>query len=146
MTAMDLLEQIEKATGPNRVLDRAIARSLETLPTKPFETAAPFERLGGMYWVFGKKDTPDGEVEEKWSKCPPLYTSSVDAALTYIPKGFIWKVFNDFPGDYYWCELTSDDWLPGGKLHTVRSEASFSAALAICEAAAKSRGHGQSGK
>ena len=85
---IDLIERLGKLTGPDRELDSLIARSLETLRTEPFKGNAPSERLEGMYWVFGSKDTPTGPVEEKWSKNPPLYTFSIDAALTLVPEGY----------------------------------------------------------
>lgn len=81
----ELIKQLEKATGPSRRMDSLIGRSLETMPTEPFKTKAPFSKLEGMYWVLGRKDTASGPTEERWSKNPPLYTSSLDAALTLVP-------------------------------------------------------------
>lgn len=81
----DLIDRLEKAIGPDRELDSLIGRALETAPTEPFKSKAPFDRLEGMYWVLGKKDTPSGPKEERWSKCPPSYTGSLDAAMSLVP-------------------------------------------------------------
>lgn len=87
-----LIEQLETAVAPDRGLDSAIGRALETLPTEPFKTKAPFERIQGMYYVIGKRDTSGGPVDEKWARCPPLYTFSVDAAVTLVPPHHLWQV------------------------------------------------------
>lgn len=97
----DIIARLEKATEPDRELDRDIARAFETFPTEPFEGKAPFKRLEGMYWVFGKKDTPHGQIEEKWSKNPPLYTSSLDAALTLVPEGEAWCIVRYESGTFF---------------------------------------------
>lgn len=97
----NLIARLEKATGPDRELDSLIARSLEKFPTIPFKGDAPFERLAGMYWVVGTKDTPNGPVEEKWSKNPPPYTASLDAALTLVPKDFFLRKLAQFEDGWH---------------------------------------------
>lgn len=74
----DLIERLEKATGPNRELDEAIALAVLS--------------AGGEVRLLGMADDdpplkmftyPDG------SKGTALrYTSSLDAALTLVPEGF----------------------------------------------------------
>lgn len=86
----ELIARLEKE-GPSSELDREIARSFETYPTIRFTESVPFERLQGMYWVIGKEDTPDGPIEKKWSRNPPLYTRSIDAALTLVPDEHTWN-------------------------------------------------------
>jgi len=78
---LEVIQLLEHAIGPSRKLDQAIGIALEILPTKPFESDAPCERLEGMYWVFGRKDTPNGPVEERWSRNPPFYTFMLDARI-----------------------------------------------------------------
>lgn len=90
-----LIDRLEKATEPSRELDSLIAQALETYPTVSFKDEPPFWRLKGMYWVIGKKDTPNGPVEERWSKNPPLYTFSIDNALMLLPKTFTTDVHAD---------------------------------------------------
>lgn len=130
-----LIDLLEKATEPSRELDSLIGRSLETAPTEPFKTEAPFDRLAGMYWMLGRKDTSSGPTEERWSKNPPLYTFSIDAALTLIPAGYRWRLG-------YSRNVPHVAELVDYGQHAVGSfcgECDSNRAIAICIAALKSR-------
>jgi hypothetical protein len=67
---MDLIEQLEKATGPDRVLDVEIGCEISGLSRNYFESA--IAQAKGEW-------EPD---EELW----PRYTSSIDVAATLLPN------------------------------------------------------------
>lgn len=124
---------------PSRYLDSAIAQCLEVLPTDPFKGDGPFERTKGMYWVIGTKDTPSGPAPERWSKTPPFYTTSLDAAVTIVPEGLQWSV--QAWRDIVWANVVTG---PGrGPLY--RGEAK-TPALALGAAALKARASMHSGE
>lgn len=100
----DLIERLEKATGPDRILDDAIWTAIG--------------HKGGFSAQF---------------------TGSIDAALTLVPRGAIWKVFNDWPGEFHWAEVQTTDWLPNGEPNILRSRACESPAIALCIAALKAQ-------
>lgn len=62
MTDLELIERLEKATGPDREFDEAIAR------------------LAGWY------------IDGGGYTSAPRFTASIDAALTLVPKGFNWSL------------------------------------------------------
>ena len=70
----DLIARLEKATGPDRELDADIALQFDW-------TECP-----GDNWI-----GPQGEI------AVPAYTSSIDAAMTLVPKGME-KDFTDLYG------------------------------------------------
>lgn len=116
-----LLQKLQAATEPSEELDTAI-----WIIAKPDDR----ELIEFGDGRFGKRDPQDGCAFD----VAPRYTASVDIALTLIPHGFIWKIFNDYPGTFYWCEIETHDWLPDGRPNRFRSEACASAPFAICEA------------
>lgn len=69
----------------------------------------------------------------------PHYTTSIDAALTLVPEGCIWKVFSDYPGDAYFADV--EKWVPGqGGPENWRTDGACSSpALALCIAALRAR-------
>lgn len=67
----DLIDRLEKAAGPDRELDRAIAAAIIQWPTGIDGDA-----------VMGMQDA---------EHLTP-YTSSIDAALTLVPEGHDWVV------------------------------------------------------
>ena len=58
----DLITRLEAATGPDRELDRAIAKALGVMP---------------LYQM-------RGQIGSSW----PDFTDSIDAALTLVPEGY----------------------------------------------------------
>lgn len=76
MTIDELIDALEKAEGPSRELDAEIAGA--------FGWAVLSSFTGGIY-----RAAPPGKID-----CRPLpdFTSSLDAALTLVPEGWIWSV------------------------------------------------------
>ena len=74
----DLIERLEKATGPDRNLDADIASSVGWSPGPGYTRKSDDSwRLGN--WI----------NSVQWA---PLYTASIDAALTLVPEGHDWIV------------------------------------------------------
>lgn len=82
----ELIERLEKATGPSRELDLAIAQHL---PPSTEYSLTTVQMRGGRPPV-------------------PSFTSSIDAALTLVPEG--WRTTHAYGGgDYWWhWNLTKD--------------------------------------
>lgn len=77
----DIIERLEKATGPDRELDEAIA------------IACGWSRYLLKDTVIGDElvwKSPDGNL----TPCVRSFTASIDAALTLVPKGLRWLVTN----------------------------------------------------
>lgn len=72
---VELAARCEQATGPDRELDKLIAETL-ALPHGPRSGWSNDEN--GDHWI----------VEE----CSALVTASLDAAMTLVPEGTLWKV------------------------------------------------------
>lgn len=84
----DLIEKLRAATGPNRDLDAAIVAALNNAMVKPY----PPHSGGDGGWQFWSMDGQHflGNAH----KFPvPLYTTSIDAALTLVPEGKRWCMF-----------------------------------------------------
>lgn len=83
----DLIERLEKATGPDRELDGDIAHVLGLAPVD-------FERQDrGWLWIkYLRGSTPDFDSWEA-----PEFTKSIDAALTILPPQiqFQWTIEQD---------------------------------------------------
>ena len=62
----DLIARLEAATGPDRDLDRAIAKALGVMPLYELR----------------------GQIGGSW----PDYTASIDTALTLVPANALWGV------------------------------------------------------
>lgn len=76
----ELIERLEKATGPDRELDIAICAALGKTRLDPgFQTA-------------------------------PAYTDSLDAALTLVPEGLGWIISRHDNGGAYWAEVGDEPW------------------------------------
>jgi len=108
-----LIARLEKATVPDRELDRAIGRAVGV------EIVSDY--ANGLNRVI--KDIPH-------------YTASIDAALTLVPEGMDWDVNNmTGNGDYrsYVMYLSAPgEW-------TSRSGKAINPAIALCIAALKAR-------
>ena len=107
----ELIERLEKATGPDRVLDGHIRQLVEP--------------------------RPPGILPE--TPCPG-YTSSIDAALTLVPKDAVWHVMTDY-GDLNRAKVgpagrPSASIYNGDYFHEADAE---TPALALCIAALMAR-------
>jgi hypothetical protein len=86
-----LLTRLSALTGPDRTIDEEIALAFGWTKTNsaiPPSSADP-------YWR-----SPRGQI------CPnvPLYTASIDAALTLVPRGAIWSVGGHVGA--YWADVS----------------------------------------
>jgi hypothetical protein len=121
----ELIARLEAATEGSRELDEAIALTFGwTLDGQP-TTAAPYR------WI-----APKGG----WHLTPPLFTESVDAAMSLVPKrgagGLLWRIILErkplHSGPAWIAEVREHAKNGGGAIaHT--------AALALCVAALKAR-------
>lgn len=94
---LELAERCERATGPDREMDAAIATALGFAP------AGAELRDGSLSW---KKpaQTERGFNYWKWYvHRAATYTASLDAAMTLVPEGHNWAVESDSDGVGAWC-------------------------------------------
>ncbi len=83
-----------------------------------------------IYWSLGFPFPRTGDME----KVIPLYTTSLDAALTLVPEEFVWQVKTDF-GPIAWAALSGHQGIFWGD---TKSEA-LTPALAVCIASLRAR-------
>jgi hypothetical protein len=112
MTLLELAERCEKATGPDRELDLAIARA----------------SYGHGFPIFGERVNYDPAL---WLERYGPITASLDAAMTLVPEGMVWFV-EAYPGDHSeaavrWPYYDADE------------RRAATPALALCAAALKAR-------
>lgn len=113
---MELAERCEKATGPDRELDLAIAK----LPIRPHPVPAKATLgQGGLAWsgAYG-------------FKCAE-YTASLDAAMTLVPEGWNWQVG---VGNHNWAAVYKGA-PPSMRVDPIAA----TPALALCAAALRAR-------
>lgn len=81
-----LIERIEAATGPDRILDIDVFREIGApLPTEFMERKIELEwDETDLCFVM-----PLDGMRIRYE--PPFYTASIDAVLTLLPDGFKWK-------------------------------------------------------
>lgn len=92
MTLDELIAALEKATGPDRELDVAIhleaTKDRENIASKIIRSEVTVEKweigYGGIYW---QTKSGSGNWPIKF------YTSSIDAAMTLVPKGWLLSEF-----------------------------------------------------
>lgn len=125
MTLVELAERVEAAEGPDRELDREIAREQ-------------------VYWILhGMGEEKAAEIADAMAGARldadlDAYTASLDAALTLVPEG--WPVFHLFN-----CHLGPDRWIWEADLAPQRSYANIlrgqaaTPALALCAASLRAR-------
>jgi len=111
MTVDELIERLEKAEGPSRELDEAIAKAV--LPVS-------------KYYAAGVRI--------------PAYTSSIDEALTLVPKGMPWMVRRSQPWDAHhpYCAA----YVQRAENHECAATAA-APAISICIAALRARSAGK---
>lgn len=117
----DLIERLEAATGPAHDLDGEIALAL----------GWTYQKMKGDQRAYFRRP---GETAYYNRSEPPRYTSSIDAALTLVPKGHWWTI----EADAAWVRwLTAND-VDTAQAHFNHRDGS-STALALCIAALKAR-------
>ena len=115
-----LIAELEAAAEGNRELDYAIAKEMGW----QFSGEHTFKEHG-FFWR-------DATTDE-WKQLP-RWSTSLDAALTLVPEGFVWRVSTDF-GPIAWAAVSGHK---GIFWADTKSEA-LTAALALCIAALKAR-------
>jgi hypothetical protein len=91
---LDLIERLEKATGPDRELDAEIAAKLKlcSVANNPWiqKWAGEWKAINGLVHLIGDHGS-HGNFR------PAAFTSSLDAALTLVPDGLEWQVSTRAP-------------------------------------------------
>lgn len=130
--AEELIERLEKATLPARTLDCEIAVAVGW-----------FKRVQGRKRdLFDYVDVRDGK--NNWpghggDDLVPMFTRSIDRAVTLVPEGFAWTLATQGRGPFtYWCSVAFPDDDAGSD-----QGRSPTAAIALCIAALKARQQSQ---
>jgi hypothetical protein len=114
----ELIERLERATGPDRVLADDVLLACGWV-------------LKDSVWYISDAHAEHG-AEPCWAECdnPPDPTSSIDAALTLVPRGFEWEIksYDGFKSVSIGDPLL---WMDG--------EHPTSVSIALCIAALKAR-------
>lgn len=131
----DLIERLEKATGPDRELD-VLIYFYDPTATEPIKVEKTVEYYGSFSrtaWKCGR----GGE----WDDCILHFTSSIDAAMTLVPNGWHLHVLNqiDWPGEGWNVNLWGPP-VPEGQRQFKKAYAK-TPAIALCIAALKARAH-----
>ena len=150
MKMTDIIERLERATGPSRELDGYIAVALGWRHLELGSDLDKYKDEGSPWMDFGEGWLHPGETESycdvnlrdkrqsyeddkngRWSP-PPAYTSSIDAAITLVPEGYDWEMGfyheEDGPASIVW--IAGNSWVE--YFHDLP-------AIAICIAALKAR-------
>jgi hypothetical protein len=118
MTAPDidgLVERLEKASGPDRQLDGAIAMLIDDVPD----------------WCRGPTTVGTYEHPKRGILNARRFTESIDAAMTLVPEGWCWGLFDE-PNAWLWPTATRD-------LLTGIQGKGATPAIALCIAALRAR-------
>ena len=125
-TLDDLIARLETAMGPSRELDALIHRHVV------MDDEGVVGGLCAEGWVCGVGENPTRS---------PLYTASLDAALTLVPKGCDVNLRIGYAGDYVGASVVHS--IPGKVvIGTTRGKCERldgHAALALCIAALRAR-------
>lgn len=95
---LELAERVERAEGPDRRLDVAIAIAVDwTYPSMmaPLRVTVAWRGEDAIDSIAEEAERPDSLL-----KYLPRYTASIDAAMTLVPEGWWWSA-----GD---CSVSSD--------------------------------------
>lgn len=84
---MTLIEQLEAATEPSRELDAEISITIGEMTPKQVQEWR--EHIDILHF-------PEVDVQE-----PEYWTSSIDAAMTLLPEGWVWAMANNFHAPGY---------------------------------------------
>ena len=97
MNRTELIAALEAAPGPSRELDLEIARLVR--PDMPPLEDGPFGWRVGV----GEFENPGTLYRDKFNQparadtwTAPHYTESIDAALSFTPEGWSWRVEQEF--------------------------------------------------
>lgn len=116
----ELIERLEKATGPDREIDCAIKELLDP-------RYKPKDRVIYYGEATGEHVGEDGQFYKA-----PAYTASLDAALMLVPEDHPWAVGDLNEDDFPWACVTNQ--------HTVDFNGNGSTpAVSMCIAALKAR-------
>jgi hypothetical protein len=143
MDKLELAERCEKATGPQRELDVAIA----------IECGPAAKRLESL--MAGSPHNTVAEIAKEADResplvCIPSYTASLDAALTLVPEGWFVHSITEFNQRTWEVSLRGPDELRFAKgpeawanSRTKGNERGVATpALALCAAALRARAEG----
>lgn len=130
----DLIERLEKATGPSMELNGLIWLAVP-FDEKCSECGEMHGRHPQHHWAEG--GTVDGP--DKWLTWyqrdglhfTPRYTHSIDSALRLVPKGMDWSLYRMDEGD-------PEEWF-NAQVGEHCAEVRSTAAIALCIAALKAR-------
>ena len=120
-----LSERVDAATGPDRELDRDILIAMH-----------PGSRAKGRDEAF----IPEPSWEPgSYSRCAPVYTTSLDAALMLVPSEAFWRLGHDGDGADP-SEFRAQVIVPAlGGIDAHGIAIAATPALALCAAALKAR-------
>lgn len=125
---MTLISRLEAAMAGSRELDAEIALAIGY--TRAWhEDIAP--NRGGWYWRFG--DLGSTHESHDW---PPLFSTSIDAALTLVPDAHEWTVGVDLENRVATASVGEDVWDEAFNLAIGRAR---TPALALVIASLKAR-------
>lgn len=131
----DLIERLEKATGPDRELDAAIGAACEIVDDfDPSVLLDPVFYRGdecGRIRIYSGKIDPSVK-HHKYTRDARPFTASIDAALTLVPEGVDWGV-GHLMGWRYRAGIKFPD------LSTFEADDYATPAIALCIAALKAR-------
>jgi hypothetical protein len=131
----ELADRIEALTGPDREADAAIAVAMRNGLPLGSEWALKFPKWEvepgskGVVRIIGNVNGNCDDISGRFTA--PRYTSSIDAAMTLVPKGWSWSVGFDEHGNRAIIGAF-------GNMETIASKAA-NPALAICAAALRAR-------
>lgn len=121
----NLISRLESAPEGNRELDAEIA--LRCFPESYTRKTPDSDTRNG--WVTGVLNgKPFASVEA------PRYTTSLDAAMSLVPEGFVWQAMTDY-GGYHQAAVSRHN----GPFWTDTSTIAATAPLALCAASLKAR-------
>jgi hypothetical protein len=127
----DLIERVEKASGPDRELDVLVGAEVNLFADNRYLCLRKTLEICGMAQTLEMAESHQNILRTEL----PRYTASIDAALTLLPHGYAsavgtmaFKNCNKKPWATYWT--------PQGVPHSVEAE---TPALAVTLAALKAR-------
>ena len=121
----ELIKKLEKATGPDRELDRDIG--VAALGWRPFTVNGHHKML----------DVGDATYPDSPGSMYPALTESIDAALTLVPRGWRYLIHDGgTPND---DRAFANVFSPSGSEVTYNPNHAATTAIALCIAALKAR-------
>lgn len=87
----ELIERLEKATGPDRELDGWIAVNVGALVKRSVADVTEWFTVVNGRQCHACYESQDGDAPSEVPARVPHYTTSIDAALTLVPEDHDWK-------------------------------------------------------